>query len=133
MTWKKMAVIGSLAFALALGASGGTQADLVTNGGFESNGGNGQLGYNTSATGWSVPAPPGSYTFLFNPQSSTVSGTSADNSGAPGQYGSLSLWGPGNDSVNGLTLSPNGGAFIAQDSAFQDGALTQTISGLSVG
>ena len=35
MTWKKMAVIGIPAIALALGASGGAQANLVTNGDFE--------------------------------------------------------------------------------------------------
>ncbi len=36
MTWKKMAMFGVSALALTLGASGGAQAGLVTNGGFES-------------------------------------------------------------------------------------------------
>lgn len=101
--------------------------NLVTNGSFETNGGNGQLGYNTSATGWSVPAPGGSYTFIFAP------GT-ADGPGADGQFGNLQLWGPGNGSANGLTAtSPNGGYYIAQDLAFQQGAISQTINGLTPG
>jgi PEP-CTERM motif len=100
---------------------------LVINGSFESNGGNGQLGYNTSATGWSVVAPSGSYIFLFGP------GT-ADTSGASGQYGNLALWGPGTGSANGLpSTSPNGGYYLALDADFQTSALTQTISGLNVG
>jgi hypothetical protein len=104
--------------------------ELITNGGFESNAGNGQLGNSTSATGWSIS---GGYTFLFNAQGSTTSGTSADNNGAFGQYGNLYLWGPGTGVSNGLTTSPTGGAFIAQDSAFQSAAITQSISGLTVG
>lgn len=100
---------------------------LVTNGSFETNDGNGQLGYNTSATGWSVVTPPGSYIFLFG------SGT-ADTSGAIGQYGNLLLWGPGSGSSNGLPASsPDGGYFVAMDAAFQTSALTQTINGLIVG
>jgi hypothetical protein len=102
-------------------------SNLVVNGDFESNGGNGQIGFNTSATGWSVPAPPGSYTFLYAP------GT-ADTTGANGQYGFNGIWGPGNGSNNGLpAASPTGGYFIAQDSAFQQGAISQTINGLTPG
>jgi hypothetical protein len=124
MTWKKTAVI-ALAIGLALAVS--ARADLITNGGFESNGGNGQLGFNTSATGWSVPAPPGSYTFLYAP------GT-ADTTGANGQYGNVALWGPGNGVANGLpATSPAGGYFIAQDGDFQQGAISQTVNGLTSG
>jgi opacity protein-like surface antigen len=102
-----------------------TAGAAVLNGSFEVNGGNGQLGVNTSATDWSVPSV--SYTFLFGP------GT-ADTTGATGQYGSLGLWGPGNGVNNNLpATSPDGGYYIAQDSAFQQGALTQTISGLTPG
>jgi hypothetical protein len=105
-------------------------ANLVTNGDFESNGGNGQLGFNTFATGWSVPAPPGSYTFLFAPGTADTPG----GNGAPGQYGGLSMWGPNNGSANGLpATSPTGGYFIAQDSAFQQGAIFQTVNGLTPG
>jgi hypothetical protein len=103
------------------------QAELVTNGSFESTtNGNGQLGFNTDVTGWSVPAPSGSYTFVFSP------GT-ADTSGAVGQDGNLSLWGPGNGSFNGLTVSPDGGNFLASDGAFQQGAITQTLNDLTAG
>jgi hypothetical protein len=107
--------------------------EFVSNGDFTTNGGNGQLGFNTTAAGWTVPSPPGSYFFLFNPQSGTTSGTSADNSGAVGFFGSLKLWGPGTGSNNGLTLSPNGSAFIGADPAFENGAISQTLTGLTVG
>jgi hypothetical protein len=116
--------------ALALAAAGVTPAfavNLVQNGSFETNDGNGQVGFNTSASGWSVPDPPGSYTFLFAP------GT-ADTTAANGQYGFLGLWGPGNGVANGLpATSPDGGYYIAQDSAFQNGAISQTINGLTPG
>jgi hypothetical protein len=108
-----------LAFAVA------ARADLVANGGFETNGGNGQITFNTTATGWSVP--DGGYTFLF------ASGT-GDTTGAVGQYGPLSLWGPNNGSANGLPASsPAGGYYIGQDADFQAGAISQTISGLTSG
>jgi hypothetical protein len=102
-------------------------ADLITNGDFTTNGGNGQLGDTTSATGWSVPAPPSSYTFLYNIGAGT-SGTTADTTGANGIDGNVSLWGPGKGVSNGLTLSPDGGAFIAADPAFDDGAITQDVT-----
>ena len=43
---------------------------------------NGQLRFNTTVAGWTVTSPPHSYFFLWNPQSGTTSGTSADNSGS---------------------------------------------------
>ena len=60
-----------------------------------------------------MPAIPNSYFFVFNPQLNTTSGTSADNSGANGQFGNVKVWGPGTSppSNNGLTLSPDG-AFV---------------------
>jgi hypothetical protein len=126
---KRLTMAGALLLlGVALIAVDGAQAaNLVTNGDFESNGGNGQLAFNTFATGWSVPPLNGSYTFLFAP------GT-ADTSGANGEYGFLALWGPGNGVANGLpATSPTGGYFIAQDSAFQQGAISQTINGLTPG
>jgi hypothetical protein len=109
--------------------------EFVANGDFEMNGGNGQIGFNTTETDWTVPAIPNSYFFVFNPQSGTTSGTSADNSGANGEFGNLKLWGPGTTppSNNGLTLSPDGGAFIGSDPAFQNGPISQTLTGLTVG
>jgi hypothetical protein len=115
--------IAALASVFALGVSA-QAAPSFTNGGFESNTGAGQVGYNTSVTGWSVS---GGYTFLF------AAGT-ADTSGADGQYGALSLWGPGNGATNGLpAASPQGGYFIAQDTDFQQAPITQTITGLTAG
>lgn len=100
-------------------------SNLVVNGDFESNGGNGQMGFNTSVTGWSINNP--SYTFVYAP------GT-ADTTGATGQYGFNALWGPGNGSANGLpATSPTGGYYIAQDSDFQQSAIYQTINGLTPG
>jgi hypothetical protein len=121
------------ALVLLLTSSSAYATQFVTNGDFETNGGNGQIGLNTSATGWTVPAIPNSYFFVFNPQSGTTSGTSADNSGANGQFGNVKLWGPGTGSNNGLTLSPDGGAFVGSDPAFQNGSISQTLTGLTVG
>jgi hypothetical protein len=112
----------SVALLLAIPAQA---TNLVTNGSFELNGGNGQIDINTSATGWTVPS--GGYTFIFGP------GT-GDTTGANGQYGNLSLWGPNNGSANGFpATSPDGGYFIGMDSDFQSQPLQQTISGLTVG
>jgi hypothetical protein len=123
---RKAAVIGFSALLLltvAISAQAGT--NLVTNGDFESTtNGNGQLGYNTDATGWTIQNS--GYNFLYAP------GT-ADTTGAPGQFGTVSLWGPGNGSPNGLTTSPTGGNFVAADGAFQVGAIQQTITGLTAG
>jgi hypothetical protein len=137
--------------------------ELVMNGDFSINSGNGLLGYNTSVADWMVPTtPPGatsqpnSYWFVFNADSGTTSGTSADNSGAPGFRfdgfdQTVRLWGPGNPSgmvgpgtpgvsgpvggtPNGLTLSPNGGAFVGSDPAFPTNSpMTQTLNGLAPG
>jgi hypothetical protein len=114
-----LAVLTSV-FSLAAAAQA---APSFTNGGFELNTGAGQVGYNTSVTGWSVS---GGYTFLFAP------GT-GDTTGADGQYGDLSLWGPGNGAANGFGDSPDGGYFIGQDTDFQNAAITQTITGLVAG
>ena len=98
--------------------------EFVTNGDFSSNGGVGQLGYNTSATGWSVPAPPGSYTFLFD---------NGGNTSISGQYGQVYLW-TNSTSGNGWDgTSPSGQNFVGMDSDFHTGALTQQINGLTVG
>jgi len=119
----KLTVVAATA-ALMLAAS--ANAGLV-NGGFESStNGPGQVGYNTSLTGWSVPS--GGYTFLFN-------GSTSDSAGANGEYGNLQLWGLNNGGVGPTYIgpSPAGGNFIGQDGAFQDQPLQQTISGLNVG
>ena len=127
MDFRKTFVSGIYGIALVLAASGAAQAgSLISNGSFETTtNGPGQLGFNTTATGWSVPS--GGYTFLF------ASG-GADGPGATGQYGNLQLWGPDNGASNGLPASsPDGGNYIAQDPAFQLKPIQQTISGLTVG
>jgi hypothetical protein len=109
-----VAILLTLAFS-------GQATNLVTNGSFESSTGGGQLGYNTTATGWSTSG----YNFLF------TSG-SADTTGETGSYGTLKLWGPNDGSANGLPVSsPDGGNFIGADGAYEVGAITQTISGLT--
>ncbi len=108
------------------------QANLVTNGTFAVTGVNqsfqfGTYGGYTSSTsslaGWSSP---NGYNYVFVP-SDVV---------ATGNYGNLSLWSPASSptSANGFTnASPTGGNFIAADGAFGTQAITQTISGLTVG
>jgi len=50
-----------------------------------------------------------------------------------GQYGNLKLWGPNDGSANGLPASsPDGFNYVGADGAFQVGAISQTITGLTV-
>src|SRR6516225_7452618 len=123
---KSMMAAAAACAAILVASSASAAVNLVTNGSFETNAGNGQLGFDTSAMGWSVANPigGGSYVFVFNPAAS-VSGTSADTSGAAGTYGNVGIWGPDNGSSNGLKLSPDGGAFISSDPAYQNSAITQ--------
>lgn len=133
----------ALGAALLAANSANAAVNLVTNGSFETNAGNGELGFNTSAAGWSVPTPTtggGSYVFLYNAMPGPIgpgnlSGTTADHSGTFGVFSgfNVGLWGPDNGSSNGLTLSPDGGAFISSDPAFHNGAITQAINGLTPG
>lgn len=125
----------ALGAALLMAASASAAVNLVTNGSFETNAGNGQLGYNTSAAGWSVadPSTYSSYVFIFNPTSGGTSLTSADQGGANGISGQVAIWGPDNGSNNGLTVSPDGGAFISSDPAYDNGPITQTVNGLTPG
>lgn len=122
----------ALSAALIAGSAG---AAIVTNGSFETNGGNGQVGYNTTVAGWTVAPEPNSYVFLWNAGGGGASGTTADNGGALGYEGTVSLWGPGTGSANGLTLSPDGGAFIGIDPVYDANppAISQTLTGLTPG
>lgn len=116
-----------IAAALAVPASATTS--YVTNGSFETTtNGTGQLGFNTNVTGWTNADNSGTwgYNFVFAP------GT-ADTTGATGADGNLQLWGPGNGSDNGLTTSPDGGNFIAADPVYEQGAISQVITGLTAG
>ncbi len=108
------------AFSIAAGSAQATQ--LVTNGSFETlTNGYGKLGSVTNATGWTTSG----YNFVFNSANAT--------SGVPAGYGNLSLWGTGNGGVSTITASPDGGNFIGADGAFQVGAISQTITGLTAG
>lgn len=104
---------------------------FVVNGGFEqTTNGVGELAYNTNAVGWtSSPADNGDYGYNFIFNAATASTT-----GVPSQYGeNLSLWGPGNGSNNGLSASPTGGNFLGADGAYNNGVISQAITGLIVG
>lgn len=81
--------------------------------------------------GWSSTG----YNFIYLPSATATSGTTADTTGAytPEYTGRVQLWGPDNGSANGLTVSPTGGNFIGADNNFEQGAVTQTITGLSAG
>ena len=100
-------------------AAHATPVNLVTNGDFETlTKGVGQInGTYTTATGWTSSG----YNFVFN-------GGNADTVGAKGQSGTVKLWGG-----NGLTYSPAGGNFLGADGAYLVGAITQNITGLTVG
>ena len=124
----KAGLAGAAITTLLLAGASAHATDLVTNGGFESNTGHGQVGVTTSVTDWTVAdIGNGTYTFLY------ASGT-GDTTGANGQYGNVPLWGPNNGSANGLPASsPAGGYYMAEDSDFQVGPIQQTINGLTVG
>ena len=147
--------IRSLAFAtagvIALATAGSASAASLLNGDFATNNGNGQINYNPGSgaytvADWTVAGDAShSYDFVFNPQASTTSGTSADNSGAIGESGNgpsnpLKLWGPGTSSSNGLnvtalTAAGGNGTFIAVDPNYQNTAngISQTVTGLTSG
>jgi hypothetical protein len=123
----RFAALAAVVCATLVGSLHATTVPLnVVNGGFEtftSGSTNSQPGYNSTLAGWTNNG----YNFVYGP------GT-ADTTGATGSYGTLNLWGPANGSNNGLTpSSPAGGNFMAADGAFQQGSITQQISGLIVG
>jgi hypothetical protein len=89
--------------------------ELVVNGGFTQTSlttSNSKM-TKTDVTGWSTTG----YNFVF-----------FDATSATSAIGALSLWGN-----NGFANSPDGGNFIGADGAYQVGAITQTINGLTVG
>ena len=128
--FKKAFACGAALGALVL-ASGSSfaQVNLVQNGDFELTSGHSSGEWDShypyvNVTGWISNG----YNFVFAP------GT-ADTTGAYSSEfnNTLKLYGPGNGSANGLSNSPTGGNFVASDGAFQQGAITQTINGLTVG
>jgi hypothetical protein len=112
------------ALAATLGTAASAHAtQFVVNGDFtDLTSGVGQLGTNTNAAGWD---PNGGYNFVF-----TNGGDAVPQGGS-----TLALWAAsngGSSDWNGLTKSGTGN-FAAMDGAFETEALTQTITGLTVG
>jgi len=123
--------------------------DLVTNGSFEDNFGAGQFNQTlpgsaggqsagapgTTASGWTVSGTnssyPEGYAFIFyNADSFTTTNSGVGPTsqyGNPGGPATLPLWGSSADG------SPAGSYFYGVDSTFQPSALSQAISGLTVG
>jgi len=67
------------------------------------------------------------YNFVYQPGI-------ADTTGGAGAAGAVKLWGPGDGSANGLDgVIPGGGNYVAADGVYQAAAITQTITGLTVG
>jgi len=117
MRWSLGALVAS--YLTLGGVAHATQ--YVTNGDFTllSNG-LGQLTTNTVATGWSTSG----YNFVFTQADQAVNGS----------YGGLALWDANNGGANGWNgLAATSGNFLAMDGAFETGAVTQTITGLTVG
>jgi hypothetical protein len=97
-------------------------------------------GATLTVANWST----GGYNFVFN-ASNVDRGTQASGAQAgqpeqaPGQfnaadgYGNTFMWGSHNGGASTWTAPPSGGNFIAADGAFEQGAITQTITGLTVG
>jgi hypothetical protein len=128
-------LIACAATAALLAAGAASAAPSITNGNFDGATplASGQLGFNTSVPGWSTT--PGTYDFVFAADG-PASGSVADKAGAVGQFGPVILWGPGNGQSNNFTadnLPGGGGAFVASDPAFNNGAISQVVTGLTKG
>jgi hypothetical protein len=119
----RIAAFSALALALTVSSA---HADVinVVNGGFETTTLAGSGKFNASSaqqvTGWTSNG----YNFVY-----TATGGDTNN----GQNNAIELWGPANGSNNGLTASPLGGNYLALDGAYSVGAVSQTLSGLTVG
>ena len=105
------------------------QVNLIQNGDFEVTTGHSSGEWDTNnpyvnVTGWISNG----YNFVFAPDTADTTGAHSSEFN-----NELKLWGPGNGVNNGLTNSPTGGNFVAADGAFQQGAITQVINGLTVG
>ena len=112
------------------------KADLMTNGGFgtTTNGTGRQFETNqsgaayTGALAWtSTNANHDAYNFIFAPGEADTTGANT------GQYGCcVSLWSLSNGGLGFMPASsPEGSNFVAADGQFQNGAIEQTISGLT--
>lgn len=128
MLVKLLSIPGAFLLAVAAAQPAHSAVNLVQNGDFETVSMAGSYEFGSRYTSevvanWNTSG----YNFVFAP------GT-ADTTGATGESGNLQLYGPGNGSNNGLTAtSPTGGNFIAADGAYNTAAITQTVTGLTVG
>lgn len=122
-------ILACLAAVAACVSGGAVQAaNLVLNGDFEITslpGSNafGTFNPNNVVLGWDTTG----FNFIFAPGTADTTGSAVE-SGA-----TLSLWGPGNGSNNGLTISPTGGNFIGADGDYEAHPIEQVISGLTIG
>jgi hypothetical protein len=84
------------------------------------------------------------YNFVYAPgtvDSGTSSGANSASvpNEAPGQfnaangYGNTYMWGSNNGGASTWTNVPSGGNFVAADGAYEQGAITQSITGLTIG
>jgi hypothetical protein len=107
------------------------QTNLVQNGNFAISGGTTSFQFGLTGGGYSPTESLADWTstgynFVFLPTSTVANGSS----------GTLTLWSPVSSpaSGNGFTnASPTGGNFVAADSDYETEAISQTITGLTVG
>jgi hypothetical protein len=117
----KHALLAIAAVASLSSIGAGQATELITNGNFET-GTYGQIGYNATLQGWNTSG----YNFLFNPSNDEVVGVN-------GSAGTVRLWGLNNGGIGNLGASPVGGNYVAADGAYQVGALSQLVTGLTAG
>jgi hypothetical protein len=113
----KAGLAGAAITTFLVAGAGAHATELVQNGDFSQNTGPGELNNTTTVTDWTSNFVAGvsGYNFLFIPGQPNPSG----------EYGSLGLY--------TVTAGPTGGPFIAADTDFQVGAISQSISGLTAG
>jgi hypothetical protein len=132
---RRSAIIGFSAIALSAVGSSAQAANLVQNGGFVPTGitQSAYLGYNSvTIQGWTFAeavSQDGRVGYNFVVPDGTAFGTGlADVVNGP--YGNLSLYNAPGQTVNSVDGS---GWFIAADGAFEQGSISQTLNGLTVG
>ena len=136
-TSARLSVFSAAALLLcSLSAKANVITISVTNGSFTdltTPGVSGKLGTNSgenTVIGWTSnnnSTNVQGYNFVYT-------GTSTTNQN--GQYGNasgISLWGTANGVANGIGTSPDGGNFIAMDGAYEQGTLSQVLTGLTIG
>jgi hypothetical protein len=131
-TFRKAGRIGFSALSLLAFAISAHATNLIVNGSFESitTGAKGPGQFDsahpyTTVAGWASSG----FNFVLGPGDADTTGSWSS------EYtGYLKLWGPNDGSNNGLpSTSPDGGNYIGLDGAFEVGAITQTVSGLTAG